>query len=69
MPNGCGTYEMQFDFESLNLNGITQCCNNHDICYGTCNSPKIECDLKFKKCLKNICSEIDKKDHLKFECK
>ena len=69
MPNGCGTFEMQFDFKRLNLKGITKCCNKHDICYGTCNMHKYQCDKAFKKCLTNYCSELDKKDKLKVDGK
>lgn len=60
---------MQFDFKKLNLNGVTQCCNEHDVCYGICNSHKDKCDLTFKQCLKNQCSKIDKTEKFKIDGK
>lgn len=56
--NGCGSYGFQFDFDELNLYGFNECCNVHDVCYGTCNNLKINCDLDFKQCLLNRCKEI-----------
>jgi hypothetical protein len=34
--NGCGAYEINFNFDDLNLYGFNQCCNVHDVCYGIC---------------------------------
>lgn len=39
------------------INQFIHCCDEHDICYGTCLNDKDECDLKFKKCLYKRCSE------------
>lgn len=38
--------------------GFTKCCNEHDICYGTCNKSKMTCDEDFRKCLVDYCSLI-----------
>ncbi|XP_026677852.1 uncharacterized protein LOC113466543 [Diaphorina citri] len=59
-PNGCGQEGSQlsqyFSFEEL-----TTCCNEHDICYGTCNKLKETCDFDFRKCLYRICDQLEGK--------
>lgn len=35
--------------------GFTECCNEHDLCYDTCNSNRDNCDEEFKECLNNAC--------------
>ncbi len=37
--------------------GFTECCNEHDICYTTCNNRKRMCDFEFEKCLKEACKK------------
>ena len=39
---------------------LEKCCDDHDICYGTCGKDKEKCDEKFKKCLYGICSSVKK---------
>lgn len=34
---------------------MTKCCDQHDICYDTCNNVKEKCDLDFKRCLYKYC--------------
>ncbi|ORX99444.1 hypothetical protein K493DRAFT_109986 [Basidiobolus meristosporus CBS 931.73] len=51
-PNGCGPALISgivpnFDFKT--------CCDQHDICYGSCNSTKTLCDNTFHSCMKNVC--------------
>lgn len=41
--------------EYLPLVEMTKCCDQHDICYDTCNSDKEKCDLEFKRCLYKYC--------------
>jgi len=53
--NGCGVPGMEIDLTALSLHDMTKCCDQHDICYGTCNNDKDECDLAFKKCLYKFC--------------
>lgn len=36
------------------------CCNEHDICYETCNNDKELCDLNFKRCLYKYCDSYEK---------
>ena len=38
---------------------LEDCCSSHDICYGTCNAVKNECDWEFKKCLYDICRRLE----------
>ncbi len=42
------------------MTGFNHCCNKHDICYGTCNTPKAECDNTFRECLFSRCVELGK---------
>ncbi|RZF43392.1 hypothetical protein LSTR_LSTR001653 [Laodelphax striatellus] len=53
--NGCGPEGAKVDNAYLPFDGMTKCCNEHDICYETCNKDKDECDLSFKRCLYRIC--------------
>jgi len=62
--NGCGAYDYHFDFDLIKLSGFNDCCNEHDICYGTCNTPKIECDNQFKECLFARCVKLAQKNTL-----
>jgi hypothetical protein len=40
---------------------FTNCCNKHDLCYGTCGSDKATCDQEFKACANRQCSREEKK--------
>ena len=53
--NGCGSFNINFDFSYFKLENFNECCNKHDVCYRTCNSDKKICDLQFSKCLSNEC--------------
>jgi len=59
--NGCGSMDVIFDDSDESLihveKGFTECCDEHDYCYDTCNADKDECDLKFKKCLYRQCKK------------
>lgn len=59
--NGCGSLGVFFDKEDLPRPEMVDCCNDHDICFGTCGSDKEDCDRKFKRCLYNTC-EVHEKD-------
>jgi len=39
----------------MRLTEVTLCCNEHDICYDTCNSDKEKCDFALRRCLYRIC--------------
>ncbi|XP_054266515.1 group XIIA secretory phospholipase A2 [Macrosteles quadrilineatus] len=59
--NGCGVPGIQItDAHFMAVGEMTRCCDQHDICYGTCNKDKDECDLYFKKCLYKICDNSKK---------
>jgi secretory phospholipase A2 len=62
ISNGCGAYNMNFDFNKMNLYGFNECCDEHDYCYGTCNKLKKDCDQIFKKCLLGHCKNDKKSD-------
>lgn len=53
--NGCGSLGIEVNQEYLPLAEMTKCCNQHDICYDTCNKDKEKCDLEFKRCLYRYC--------------
>uniref|UniRef100_A0A1B6GL72 Group XIIA secretory phospholipase A2 n=1 Tax=Cuerna arida TaxID=1464854 RepID=A0A1B6GL72_9HEMI len=70
--NGCGVPALKIDSQLLPLSEMTKCCDQHDICYGTCNRDKDECDLAFKKCLYRLCDsskEFSKNSQKSLECK
>lgn len=46
---------MQINEEYLPVAEMTDCCNEHDLCYDTCNAGKEKCDFDFKRCLYKIC--------------
>jgi hypothetical protein len=50
--NGCGTYELKVN---LATNDMEQCCNMHDLCYGSCGRTKDECDEMFLECMVHQC--------------
>src|SRR5215469_1326989 len=35
---------------------FTDCCNAHDVCYGTCRQPRADCDTNILTCLQNACT-------------
>eukprot|EP01095_Lingulamoeba_sp_RSL-Kostka_P017976 TRINITY_DN9653_c0_g1_i1.p1 TRINITY_DN9653_c0_g1~~TRINITY_DN9653_c0_g1_i1.p1 ORF type:complete len:152 (+),score=35.65 TRINITY_DN9653_c0_g1_i1:88-543(+) len=49
--NGCGAGAFKIETND----DITNCCNEHDICYDTCFNTKKDCDEKFSKCLNGVC--------------
>ena len=55
-PNGCGSKE--FKLPSWLMPQFKSCCNNHDRCYGRCNSVKASCDNVFRDCMKKTCSNV-----------
>lgn len=48
---------------------MTQCCNEHDICYDTCNSAKANCDFEFQRCLFKICEKVKGPETILKACK
>lgn len=61
--NGCGSVGFQWQKDTLPLEELEECCNQHDICYDTCNKKKEKCDKKFKECLYGLCGRD--KDRIK----
>jgi hypothetical protein len=41
---------------SYGLASFLTCCNNHDVCYDTCNTTKTNCDGSFLGCLTSACT-------------
>ncbi|KAK9504821.1 hypothetical protein O3M35_009001 [Rhynocoris fuscipes] len=58
VANGCGPAGLEVNIENLPSPEMTKCCNEHDICYSTCNTDKEKCDIDFRKCLYKICESI-----------
>lgn len=55
--NGCGSdYSSYVVPNHYHLADFTSACNNHDICYSTCNKTKADCDLNFFNDLKKACN-------------
>lgn len=55
VPNGCGAQGGTQFPNSFFAASFLQCCNNHDICWGTCNSNRVGCDNTFEACLTASC--------------
>ncbi|KAK0079505.1 hypothetical protein PV325_001169 [Microctonus aethiopoides] len=53
--DGCGSLGLEINSDYLPLSEMTKCCDQHDICYDTCNNVKEKCDLDFKRCLYKYC--------------
>ena len=60
--NGCGPKFTNILDKTLPNSGFTTCCNNHDLCYGRCNSNKVSCDNTFRTCMRNTCSTTKCRD-------
>lgn len=56
--NGCGIVGMKISTEYLPTKDMELCCNEHDLCYDTCNNDKELCDLDFRRCLHKICDKM-----------
>lgn len=56
--NGCGIAGMKISREYLPTVEMEHCCNEHDLCYDTCNNDKVMCDLDFRRCLLKICDKV-----------
>lgn len=44
----------------LGIPAMTRCCDELDVCYGTCGANKNDCDSEFRLCLRSICKDINK---------
>lgn len=62
--NGCGP-DPTCGCQSIHYGGFlapgvnaTDCCNDHDCCYGTCNSERARCDADLLECALNKCAEV-----------
>lgn len=59
--NGCGSYGFSVDFDKcFGMKGFNECCNHHDLCYGTCYIGKSYCDNQFLNSLLDKCNEVGK---------
>jgi len=54
-PNGCGAAGGRAFPNRFGPVNFRQCCDPHDICFGTCNSDRDDCDLDFLTCLLSAC--------------
>uniref|UniRef100_UPI0037E7DCD0 group XIIB secretory phospholipase A2-like protein isoform X2 n=1 Tax=Semicossyphus pulcher TaxID=241346 RepID=UPI0037E7DCD0 len=58
-PNGCSSSLVGIELD-MGIPAMTKCCNELDMCYDTCGSSKYDCDSKFRTCLHDICSDVNK---------
>lgn len=62
--NGCGVPGFKVDTKY----GMTDCCNEHDICYHTCKLEKQQkkgqeiCDAQFEECMQTRCAKLKGQD-------
>ena len=62
--NGCGPSAFPIAGPSF---GFESCCEEHDICYGSCGTSRTQCDNDFYSCMYCICQdEGNFLDHLPF---
>lgn len=50
-----------FQVDQYVAHGMTECCNDHDLCFSKCGAKKVTCDDKFKKCLYDVCKKDRRK--------
>jgi hypothetical protein len=69
--NGCGSDNSKIGLLPQRIvdkypfgNDFRACCNTHDICYGTCNSERANCDLAMANCLSAVCPNYPDYSHL-----
>lgn len=69
--DGCGTHRQKFTYWFIHAVGeafgFTPACNDHDTCYGTCNSMKMSCDSYFFTEMINSCERTwisDERKHI-----
>jgi hypothetical protein len=55
--NGCGVAGLSV---KLGDHDFTDCCNAHDVCYGSCGESKTLCDTQFKVCMTMKCKDTSK---------
>ncbi|XP_060895485.1 group XIIB secretory phospholipase A2-like protein isoform X2 [Labrus mixtus] len=58
-PNGCSSSLVGFQLD-MGIPAMTKCCDQLDMCYDTCGAGKYDCDSKFRSCLHDICSDVNK---------
>nr|XP_029136935.1 group XIIB secretory phospholipase A2-like protein isoform X2 [Labrus bergylta] len=58
-PNGCSSSLVGFQLD-MGIPAMTKCCDQLDMCYDTCGASKYDCDTKFRSCLHDICSDVNK---------
>ena len=60
-PNGCGA-EGGIAFPNSLIDraivDFKECCDNHDVCYGTCGSFKAGCDIGLSLCMRGRCRRV-----------
>ena len=67
--DGCGSSQTQsatvygWIFDIGDVWGFTNICNQHDICYGTCGSNRLNCDSNFCQSLRSSCQSQPKMNY------
>ncbi len=71
--DGCGALNVLFDHSDespIYLDPrFSECCDEHDLCYDTCNSDRDICDLRFRRCLYRVCDTMESKLFERDPCK
>jgi len=63
--NGCGPSAFPFAGPSFSF---LECCEQHDFCYGTCGTSKVQCDNDFYSCMACSCEEEYDDPFSRFGC-
>ena len=56
--NGCTGVPQGFTFGSTYVS-FREACNSHDVCYGTCGTDRLGCDVSFLTALKTACDNAN----------
>ena len=49
----------KINVDIIHLESFTECCDEHDKCYDTCNTNKKTCDSNFNDCLLSKCTILN----------
>ena len=66
VPNGCGAYDLNIDFNKFGIIEFNNCCDKHDICYSDCYGTKKSCDTLFESCLVQQCNKLTTQQNWSF---
>ncbi|MBX3382416.1 MAG: hypothetical protein KF864_02800 [Phycisphaeraceae bacterium] len=67
IPNACGAtggWVKYVPVPNSHVADFSACCNNHDLCWGTCGASKSMCDSVFDSCMAAVCLNMNEPEPL-----